>query len=115
MGIKARGEEALAILLLDAKIPFQREYKFHIVRKWRFDFVIGHQPLSTKIAIEIEGGVFSQGRHTRGTGFVKDCEKYNMAVLQGWSILRYPTHKVSTHVLDDIRMLQSRIKYVRTR
>ena len=55
MAIKARGEEALALLLLDAKIPFQREYKFHIVRKWRFDFVIGHHPLNTKIAIEIFG------------------------------------------------------------
>ena len=77
MAIKARGEEALALLLLDAKIPFQREYKFHIVRKWRFDFVIGHHPLNTKIAIEIEGGVFSHGRHTRGSGYVKDCEKLN--------------------------------------
>tara|TARA_B100001057_G_scaffold480786_1_gene554022 strand:- start:297 stop:644 length:348 start_codon:yes stop_codon:yes gene_type:complete len=115
MAIKATGEEALALLLLHAKIPFQREYKFHMARKWRFDFVIGHQPLSAKIAIEIEGGIFSQGRHTRGTGFSKDCEKYNMAVLQGWSILRYPTQMVSMNVLDDIRMLQARIKYVRTR
>lgn len=60
------------------------ELKFHPVRKWRFDFAFPNQ----KIAVEVEGGVWTQGRHTRGSGFVGDMEKYNQAVSLGWSVLR---------------------------
>jgi len=60
------------------------EYKFHDKRKWRFDWCI----LEHRIAIEIEGGVWSKGRHTRGSGFVKDMEKYNTATALGWKVIR---------------------------
>ena len=63
----------------------EAEYKFHDTRKFRFDFAF---PLY-KVAVEIEGGVWSKGRHTRGSGFIKDMEKYNLATSMGWSILRY--------------------------
>lgn len=59
------------------------EYRFHAIRKWRFDFMF--QP---DIALEVEGGIWSGGRHTRGTGFKADIEKYNTAVELGWKILR---------------------------
>lgn len=69
-----------------------REYVFHQPRdgekqrKWRFDFSYPVQ----KIAIEIEGGTFAgKGRHTSGTGYAKDCEKYNTATIQGWKVLRF--------------------------
>ena len=61
------------------------EHKFHDTRKWRLDFAI----VDLKIGIEIEGGVWSGGRHTRGNGFVEDMEKYNAAVTLGWVILRF--------------------------
>ena len=61
------------------------EHKFHDTRKWRIDFAIVDQ----KIGIEIDGGVWSGGRHTRGNGFVEDMEKYNAAVTLGWVILRF--------------------------
>jgi len=63
----------------------EREYRFHSIRKWRFDFAYPDR----KIGIEIEGGTFTFGRHVRGTGFQKDCEKYNEAALLGWRILRF--------------------------
>jgi hypothetical protein len=66
--------------------PPEREFKFHPSRKWRFDFVWRQ----FMIAAECEGGVFTHGRHTRGTGFVEDAEKYNEAAILGWKVLRFP-------------------------
>lgn len=53
-------------------------------RQWRFDFAW----LDKMIALEVEGGVWISGRHNRGSGFVKDMEKYNTACLLGWRIIR---------------------------
>jgi len=64
----------------------EREYRFHPTRRWRFDFAWPDRML----AVEIEGGVWSRGRHTRGSGFVKDCEKYAEAALLGWRVIRIP-------------------------
>ena len=61
------------------------EHSFYPGRRWRIDFAI----VDLKIGIEIEGGVFSGGRHTRGAGFVADIEKYNAAATLGWVILRF--------------------------
>ena len=66
-------------------LGYEREYRFDPVRHWRFDFAWPEQ----KLAVECEGAVWTQGRHTRGSGFVADLEKYNSAVLQGWRVLRY--------------------------
>ena len=40
-------------------------------------------------AVEIEGGTWSGGRHTRGAGYEADCIKYNIATLKGWRVLRF--------------------------
>ena len=60
------------------------EYKFHETRKWRFDFAF---PASL-VALEVEGGVWTGGRHTTPAGYVKDIEKYNTAGSMGWIVLR---------------------------
>ena len=61
------------------------EHKFHPVRKWRFDFALP----SLLIAFEFEGGVFTQGRHSRGVGLSADCDKYNEAQRLGWKVYRF--------------------------
>lgn len=61
-----------------------REHRFHPKRKWPFDFAW----LDLMVAVEIEGGHW-HGRHTRGKGFVDDCEKYNAATALGWRVLRF--------------------------
>lgn len=61
-----------------------REFRFDPVRRWRFDFSWPEK----KVALEIEGGVWTGGRHTRGKGFISDCEKYNAATLAGWRVFR---------------------------
>lgn len=60
------------------------EHRFHPVRRWRFDIAWTKQ----KVALEVEGGVWTKGRHTRGTGFIRDIEKYNTAAALGWVVLR---------------------------
>lgn len=84
----------------DLKLEAVKEYRFHPVRRWRFDYAI----IEHKIAIEVEGGVFTQGRHTRPLGFLGDIEKYNTATTLGWSILRVtPDSLISRSTLDLIR------------
>lgn len=66
------------------------EFKFDETRKWRFDFAWPE----LKVAVEIEGGTWSGGAHTRGAHFAKDCEKYNAAAELGWLVFRFPNHPV---------------------
>lgn len=84
----------------DLKLEAVKEYRFHPVRRWRFDYAI----VEHKIAIEVEGGVFTQGRHTRPLGFLGDIEKYNNATTLGWSVLRVtPDSLISSQTLGLIR------------
>lgn len=69
------------------KIKYIREYKFLADRRFRFDIAIPKY----KIAIEYEGGIYKNSRHTRPLGYAKDTEKYNLAVINGWRLLRYTT------------------------
>ena len=86
------GEDTLLQMIRLCNLPEpDREYRFHNKRRWRFDFAYPDK----QIAIEVEGGVFKQGRHTRGKGFTEDCEKYNTAAEQGWSVFRYTTAQVN--------------------
>lgn len=71
------------------------EHRFDVLRKWRFDFAVRGNHL--RLGIEIDGGVWTQGRHTRGSGYVKDLEKFNHASgLHGWRVL----HFLPSQVLD---------------
>ena len=68
------------------------EYRFHPVRKWRMDFAWPEY----RIALEVEGGIWIQGRHSRGAGMAKDMEKYNTAAELGWRILKVEPKRLMT-------------------
>ncbi len=61
------------------------EYRFEPTRRWRADFAWP----DSRVMVELEGGAWSGGRHTRGAGFEGDCTKYNRAVELGWKVFRY--------------------------
>lgn len=68
----------------------EKEYRFHPERKWRIDYSWPHKML----AIELEGGVYTQGRHVRPKGFMGDLAKYNALSEMGWVLLRYQPTKI---------------------
>lgn len=85
-------EGILAMQLQALNVPFEREFRFHSTRRWRADFhIVGRQLL-----IEVEGGVWSEGRHTRGKGYMGDMEKYNEATALGYQIIRFETSQVKS-------------------
>ncbi|WP_290861894.1 hypothetical protein [Flavobacterium sp.] len=64
---------------------YVRELKFDEVRRFRFDWAIPE----LKLAIEYEGLNSEKSRHTTKKGYTGDCVKYNLAILNGWKVLRY--------------------------
>ncbi len=76
---------------------YEQEYIFHPTRKWRFDYSWPE----LKVALEIHGGVFSNGRHTRGVGFSEDKVKMNSAQLLGWLVIEATTTQVKSGQMLD--------------
>jgi very-short-patch-repair endonuclease len=85
------GKSELEAILLNrlerAGLPVPRVgYHFALPeRRWAFDLAWPEQ----RLAVEVEGGGFVQGRHVRGAGYAADCSKYNAATLRGWRVLRF--------------------------
>lgn len=82
----------------------QEEFKFHLLRKWRFDFYIHQTEGFPAVAIEYEGLFSSKSRHTTATGFSKDTEKYNEAQIMGIKVLRY-TALTYKNLISDLKRI----------
>ncbi len=76
--------------LLDAEgIAYEREFKAIPNRRYAFDFRIGN------LLIEIQGGVWMvKGAHNTGKAIQRDCEKGNLATLQGYDLMHFTTDDV---------------------
>ena len=83
-------EELLAIHLCELGVVFERNYVFAPPRKWELDFYLP----AYKLAIEIQGGTWANGRHSRGKGYEEDCAKARECIWQGIKLLPYTTHEV---------------------
>lgn len=70
----------------------EKEYQFHPARRWRFDYAW----VGRKIAVEIDGGAWVQGRHNRAMGFLNDAEKFNEASKLGWRIFHFTPRQLKT-------------------
>lgn len=74
------------------------EFKFNTGRKFKFDYA----NLPMKIAVEIEGGIYTGTGHAKTGRYLSDMSKYNDAQLRGWIVLRY-AHGQENLIANDIK------------
>lgn len=81
-------ETTFAFQLRVAGLPAP-EREFHFARgegrEFRFDFAWPDHLL----AVEVDGATYAQGRHSRGDGIHRDCEKVSLAAVLGWRVMRF--------------------------
>ena len=68
-------------------VEIEKEFRFHHTRRWRFDYAFP----ALMIAVEVDGGVWTGGRHINPAGYINDMEKLNNAAAMGWLVLRITT------------------------
>lgn len=91
-------EDLLAVQLDQVGIPYEREYRFAPPRRWRADFAAGPHPFGLSkwtLLVEVDGGAFISGRHSRGTGVEKDAEKQSAAAILGYRVIRVTPRQVN--------------------
>lgn len=89
----SNAELLLSVQLEQAHILFEREVGLWPGRKFRADFWLPDHRHGD-VVLEIEGGTWVGGRHSRGIGFERDCEKQALAVLQGIRYFRCTANQV---------------------
>lgn len=75
----------LGLWCLDNNLKLETEYRFHDLRKFRFDYAITTP--GWKLAIEYNGIFSDKSRHTTATGYTIDRDKINLAISEGWQVL----------------------------
>ena len=91
--------EKIEYALRDQLIYFTREFKFAENRKFKADIKI----VDYSILIEYEGIFSTHSRHTNVIGYAKDCEKYTLATVLGYKVLRYTAYKFNVNkVIEDV-------------
>lgn len=95
---KSEPEELLAFQLKAIKAPlFERQFRIHPKRKFLADFYF---PVS-RLVVEVDGGVFTHGRHSRGAGITRDCEKTAYIAAMPARLLRVtPAHVKNGQAID---------------
>ena len=109
MTLRSTAEILLAEQLTQAGIPFEREVPFaaSMGRKWRADFMVADIALGggnlmeaierarhNRLLIEVDGGGYIRGRHSRGSGIEADAEKQSAAAILGYRVLRVTPKQV---------------------
>ncbi|HWB15954.1 MAG TPA: hypothetical protein VG538_06055 [Vicinamibacterales bacterium] len=83
----------------------ERELRFWPGRRFAFDLAWPDR----RLAVEIDGGVWTAGRHVRGAGYTRDCVKFAEAAIRGWIVIRVTTgHVVSGEAVEWVRRFLER-------
>ncbi len=86
---------------------YERRYaKSKRSKRYRADFA----SIEARVAIEIQGGTWSRGRHVQATGYARDARKYNLAQMSDWQVFL-----LVTETATDPATLQGIAEHVRRR
>lgn len=79
-------------------IELEAEYKFHHQRRFRLDYA----HIQSRTGIEINGGRWQVSGHSSGRGLLRDYEKINLAILEGWVIFQLCDEMINCLWLEKI-------------
>ena len=83
----------------------ERQAKIIPCRRFAFDFVWSE----FRLAVDVQGGTWKPNTgHSSGTGIERDCEKLNLAILNGWRVLFVTTGMVNSGMA--LRYIEDAIK-----
>ena len=71
---------------------YVREYQAIPGRRFRFDLCW----VKERLPVEIQGGTYSRGAHSRPLGIKRDYEKGNLAIKYGWRVLQFDADMVKS-------------------
>lgn len=85
---------------------YETDYKGLKPRKFEFDIAF----VDCRVAVEVDGGIWTSGRHTRGAGYTNDCIKNNLAITKGWVVFRFTPDMLKNDPATCIRQVLSVIE-----
>lgn len=83
-------------------IDLEAEVKLIPDRKFRFDYV--HLP--SKVVVEVNGGIFVNGGHSRGKAQQRNYEKIFLATSLGYSVINLGTGQINE---DNLKLIYEAI------
>jgi hypothetical protein len=77
------------------------QFQVHESRKWQWDFAWPW----LRICVDLDGGIYTGGAHSRGARIEKDHEKRNAAAADGWTVLLFgPKAVTSASFVEVLRL-----------
>ncbi len=73
------------------------------LQDWRFDFAW----VDEKVAVEMDGGIWTQGAHVRGNHYESDRKKYNAAQVNGWIVLTFTGGMLDNDTIGCIELIRT--------
>lgn len=64
---------------------YQAEYRFAPPRRWRADLYLP----AADLLVDVQGGIYVNGKHSRGAAQEKDYEKANTAQIMGFRFMQF--------------------------
>lgn len=78
--------------------PLSPQHRFDADRRWKLDYA----QVESKVAIEIHGGIYTQGRHTQGSGFREDRRKMTAAQEAGFIVYELTPRDITAAEVERI-------------
>lgn len=109
---KQQAVDTLVVQATSLRERMEREHLFALVtlaRRWRFDIAFP----DIRVGVEVQGGVYVQGRHTRGAGVEADYEKFGAALQLGWVVVLCTPRQVKSG--QALRWVEAAVKLQKSR